>query len=103
MSVYASMLRRLFEICLAQVVSFRLDERMKLGKEGDGPHEVAADDGEDERGSPESGDLASVRGKLQSPSADGRGEAHTWFSPFGERNQEATQRAAMTTRPMKMA
>ena len=29
-------------------------------------------------------------------------KAHTWFSPFGDRNQAPTQRAATMKRPMKM-
>lgn len=32
----------------------------------------------------------------------GEGKTHTWFSPFGERNQAATHMAAMMNRPMKM-
>lgn len=38
---------------LANVGPSRLDEGVKLGEEGDGPHEVAADEGEDEGGAPE--------------------------------------------------
>jgi hypothetical protein len=39
---------------LAQVAALRLDEGVQLGEKGDGPHEVAADDGEDQGGPPES-------------------------------------------------
>jgi hypothetical protein len=27
---------------------------------------------------------------------------YTWFSPFGDRNQDATERATMTMRPTKI-
>lgn len=30
------------------------------------------------------------------------GNTHTWFSPFGDRNQAPTHMAAMMNRPMKM-
>lgn len=43
----------LFEKRFPQVASSWRDQRMKLCKEGDGPEEVAADNGEDERGPPE--------------------------------------------------
>ncbi len=85
---------------LAQVGPSRLDERVKLGEEGDGPHEVAADDGEDDRGAPEAG-LESCQ--LESIAVTGAGrmrEAYTWFSPLGEKNHAATHMAAITTRPI---
>lgn len=39
---------------LPQVGSFRLDQGVQLGQEGDCPHQVAADEGENNGGSPES-------------------------------------------------
>ena len=39
---------------LAQVRSSWLDEGVQLCEERNGPHQVAADEGEDERGPPES-------------------------------------------------
>lgn len=47
--------RLVVDVLLAQVGPSRLDERVQLGEEGDGPHQVAADDGEDDGRAPEAG------------------------------------------------
>lgn len=90
------------DVLLTEVRPSRLDERVQLGEEGDGPHEVAAGDGEDDRGAPEPG---FGRVPLVVVVADGtvngvEGVAYTWFSPLGEKNHAARPMATHTTRPM---
>jgi hypothetical protein len=46
---------RLFEEGLTEIASSRFDQGVQLREEGDGPEEVAADEGEDKGRSPQAG------------------------------------------------
>ena len=89
--------RSVVDVLLAQIRPSRVNDGVELREKGDGPHEEAAGDGEDDGGAPESGREVRQLGVLIGEGGQG---AYTWFSPLGEKNHATNDMATTITNPI---
>ena len=88
----------LLEVLLAEIASFRANEGVQLCEEGDCPHQVAADDGEDERRSPHAEEADVSNGRRRPTGREGDlhlvlalGRKHIRRGAHAEHDEEADE------------